>query len=93
MNRLPFSDRTTCRSELAVFASLGFAGVLMVALATSQMARLVGGGDQISAGIEAASLTDSNRAVATKVSGPAGSRTARGVYSLPTKCIAPSTPG
>jgi hypothetical protein len=92
MNRLPFSDRTTCRSELAVFASLGFAGVLMVVLATSQVTRLTGSGDHIATGLEAASLAESNRAVASKVTVPANSRTGHRL-SLPTKCTLPSTPG
>jgi hypothetical protein len=92
MNRLPVSDRTTCRSELAVFASLGFAGVLMVALATSQATRLTGGGDHIATGLEAASLAESNRAVANKVTGPADPRSGHRL-SLPTKCTLPSTPG
>ena len=44
MTRLPCCDRTTVRSELAVFASLGLAGVMMVALALFQVTWEVTGG-------------------------------------------------
>jgi hypothetical protein len=92
MNRLPFSDRTTFRSESAVFASLGFAGVLMVVLATSQITKIAGGGDRITSGLAASSLAESNRAVASKAIGPTNSRTGHSL-SLPVKCTTPPTPG
>lgn len=52
MNRLPCCDRTTRRSELAACASLGLAGVMMVALAVVQMTKFVAGADQIAAAVQ-----------------------------------------
>jgi hypothetical protein len=51
MNRLPCCDRTTHQSELAVFASLGLAGVIMVALALAQMSQFVAGSDRMTAAL------------------------------------------
>jgi hypothetical protein len=51
MNRLPGCDRTTARSEMALFASLGLAGLLMVALATVEMSGFVAGSDRIAAAL------------------------------------------
>jgi hypothetical protein len=81
MNRLPCCDRTTQRSELAVFASLGFAGVVMVALALVQMTRFVASADQVAAAVQmrqaaptAAAARDSKivvtNAVETRTAGP-----------------------
>lgn len=51
MTRLPSVDRTTQQSELAVFASLGLAGVVMVALALIQTTKYVAGSDRIAAAL------------------------------------------
>ena len=51
MNRLPCFDQTTQRLEAAVFASLGFAGVLMVSLALVETSRFVANHDQIAAAL------------------------------------------
>ena len=63
MNRLPCCDRTTHRSELAVFASLGLAGVMMVALALAQMSQFVAGGDRMTAAL---TIQDAPLATAAK---------------------------
>jgi len=55
MNRLPCCDRTTRRSEVAVFLSLGLAGAMMVAMAATQMTRFVAGSDRIAASLAAQS--------------------------------------
>jgi hypothetical protein len=93
MNRLPCCDRMTSRSESAVFASLGFAGLLMLALAAAQATWFVSGGERISAGLEAALPTGESGAVATKVIGPLDPRAARIDPSLPTNSASPATPG
>ncbi len=83
MNRLPCCDRTTGRSELAVFASPGSPGVMIVALAAAQMTKFVAGSDRMTAALAGqteplavATAAMDNRNVATKVSGPADSRAA-----------------
>jgi hypothetical protein len=53
MNRLPGCDRVTRRSEVAVFLSLGLAGVTMIALALVQMTHFVASGDRIAAALSA----------------------------------------
>ena len=53
MNRLPGCDRVTRRSEVAVFLSLGLAGVTMISLALTQMTRFVTGSDRIAAALSA----------------------------------------
>lgn len=45
MNCLPGFDRTTARSESAVFGALGLTGVLLVALAVAPLANIGGDGD------------------------------------------------
>ena len=83
MNRLPSWDRTTRRSELAVFASLGLAGVLMVALAAAQMTKFVAGSDRLAAALAGraeslavATPAENGRAVATNLLRPADARAA-----------------
>ena len=51
MNRLACNDHATCRSEEAVFVSLGLAGVPMVALVAAQMADFVVSSDHIPAAL------------------------------------------
>jgi hypothetical protein len=46
MNRLPCCDRTTRRSETAVFASLGLAGLISISVAASAFVKFVGGSDR-----------------------------------------------
>ena len=65
MNRLPSCDRTTQRSEMAVYASLGLAAVVMISLALVQTTKYVAGSDQI-----AAALSPQSAALATTT--PAG---------------------
>lgn len=93
MNRLPCCDRMTSRSESAVFASLGFAGLLMVVLAAAQATWFVVGGDRINAGLEAASPTGESGAIATKGLGPSEPSAAQSELALPTNSAAPATPG
>lgn len=93
MNRLPCCDRMTSRSESAVFASLGFAGLMMLALAAAQATWWVGGGDRLSAEFEAASQAGDSRAVATKVIGASDPRAAQILLSLPTNAASSATPG
>jgi hypothetical protein len=83
MNRLPGGDPTTRWSESVVFASLGLAGVLMVALAAAQMTKFVAGSDRVAAALAGrpaslavATPADDALAVATDVSGPVDSRAA-----------------
>jgi len=76
-----------------VFGSLGFAGVLMVVLAISQVAWFSTGGGRINSGLEAGSPGGASRAVSTKVIGPADSRAAQGDLCLPTNSASPATPG
>lgn len=71
MNLLPGLDGATRRSELAVFISLGFAGVLMVALAAVQMTRFVADSDRMGA-----APTDNSRIVSNNVCGPVNARAA-----------------
>lgn len=47
MNRLPRLDRTTRRSEAAVFASLGLAGIISISFATSAFVKFVSGSDRV----------------------------------------------
>ena len=47
MNRLPCIDRTTRRSETAVFASLALAGIASIVFATSAVVKFVDGSDRI----------------------------------------------
>jgi len=77
MNLLPSCDRTTQRSELAVFLSLGLAGVMMILLATAQMTSFVAGSDLLNAALTgrpaplmAPAQADANGAGVTNVSGP-----------------------
>ena len=51
MTRLPSVDRTTQQSEMAVFASLGLAAVLMISLALIQMTKFVACSDRIAAAL------------------------------------------
>lgn len=53
MNRLPSYDRGTRRSEMAVFLSLGLAGLATLSLAAAEMARFVAGSDRIVAALSA----------------------------------------
>lgn len=71
MNRLPGQDQTTQRSELLVFASLGFAGVMLIALATVQMTEFVVSRDRV-----VAALTVPSTTATSKVSAPANLHTA-----------------
>lgn len=71
MNRLPGDDQTTQRSELLVFASLGFAGVMLIALATVQMTEFVASRDGV-----VAALTVPSATATSKVSAPANLHTA-----------------
>ena len=57
MNRLPGHDQTTQRSELLVFASLGFAGVMLIALAAVQMTEFVASRDRMVAALTVPSTT------------------------------------
>ena len=71
MNRLPGCDRTTHRSELAVFASLGLAGALMVALALAQMSQFVADSEHVTAALtpQRAPLTNAASAHVGRVGG------------------------
>lgn len=51
MNRLPCYDRTTRRAERAVFASLGLAAIVTIALAVSDAARFISARDCIAAAL------------------------------------------
>ena len=93
MKRLPCCDRPTCRSEFAVFAALGFAGVLMVALAVTQVTKFAERGDPIPAGLEAASPLDHTRPVASKMGGPTAERATLSDLSPSTNTASPATPG
>lgn len=88
MNRLPCCDLTTQRSELAVFASLGFVGVMMVALAAAQMTKFVAGSDRMTAALAGRTmspvvtpLADERRAATTNVGGSAAVRAAARVHT------------
>ena len=76
-----------------MFASLAFAGVLMVALATAQVTWFVGGDDHITAGLKTVSPAGGDRAVATKSRGPVDSPTALGDLSPLTNGASQATPG
>jgi hypothetical protein len=83
MNRLPCCDQTTRRSELAVFASLGLAGVMLVVFAAAQMTKFVAGSDRLTAALAdraespaVVTPADDSRSAATDVSAPANSRAA-----------------
>lgn len=81
MTRLPSSDRLTQHAELAVFASLGLAGVLTVSLALIQVTKYVAGGDQVAVvlgGPPTASTTafpaDAAKPSVTNAANPTGER-------------------
>ncbi len=79
MNQLPGCDRTTQRSETAVYASLGLAAVLMVALALVQTSKYVAGSDRIAAALAPqpaalATTADVGKNVVTNTAKPAGER-------------------
>lgn len=81
MTRLPCGGRTTQQSELAVFASLGLAGVLMISLALLQMTKYVAGSDRIAvalmlqpAGLVGVSPRDDGKMVLTNTVRPVGER-------------------
>jgi hypothetical protein len=82
-----------------VFAGLGLAGVLMVALAMAQMPRFVAGGDRSTAALAgpteplaACTPTDDRRAGPTNMTGPAGAP-ASDVISRTGKPVPPATRG
>jgi len=93
MNRLPGCDRATARSEFAVFASLGFAGVLMVALVAAQATSHGVSRGRISAGLETVSPSEGNRAIAIKVGAPINSPAALSDPCRPTRGMAQGTQG
>ena len=83
MNRLPGCDLTTRRSELAVFASLGLVGVMMVAFAVTQMTKFVSGSDRMTAALAGptvslaiATLAEESQTGATNVNASAAARAA-----------------
>ena len=83
MNRLPCCDRTTHRLEFAGFASLGLAGVMMVALALAPMSGFVTGRDRMAAAragqaapVMAPASADATWASATNVNRPPAARAA-----------------
>jgi len=88
MNCLPSGDRTTQRSELAVFASLGLAGVMVVLLAVSQTSRFVADSDRIGAALAGrpaspllASPADDSQSIVTNKAAPGQYRAAASASS------------
>ena len=72
----------TRRSELAVFASLGLAGIVMVVFAAAQMTKFVAGSDRMTAALAGrtgslavATLAEESRTGGTNASGTGVTRT------------------